>query len=160
MPQHQPVKIVHFAQDHRAFRRPISFSTLGGSVLRPVFLLAIEPSPTLRAIIEVSLRRFPFPISWTLYDHAVEALKDIQSGALPVPDLALIEQDLPGLDGFEAVRLMRARGYATQITLLFAQNHPMGRVQARLVGANHVLVKPFKTQDLERLFSLAFSSSR
>lgn len=161
---HHPVKIVRLAHEHLTFRRSAydqdaPSRPAGDTSEQPPFILVLEPSHTLRTIIDVTLRRAPFPLGWALYDDAVAALQDIHAGVLSVPDLALIEQHLPRLRGVEAVGLLRARGYPTTIVLLVNSSHPLVRLHARLAGANYVLVKPFKLQELEQIVFSIFPST-
>lgn len=114
----------------------------------PPFLLVIEPSPTLRTILEITLRRHAY-LTWALFADPLPALRAIQLGHLPVPDVALVCRRLPYLDGFEVLRILRERQYHTSVVLLLSdQDSRLDRIKARLAGARAVLVKPFTMQEL------------
>ncbi|HEU5381605.1 MAG TPA: response regulator [Ktedonobacteraceae bacterium] len=121
------------------------------------FILVIESSATLRAVIDVTFHQYPYPVGWAIYEEAVSALRDIQASLLPIPDVALIRLELPRLDGIAATRLMRTRGYATSIVLLLEQPSTLDQLHARLAGANATLAKPFTVQSLLQTLS-SFSS--
>ncbi|MBK4739087.1 response regulator transcription factor [Noviherbaspirillum pedocola] len=55
---------------------------------------------------------------------------------------------IPGLDGFEVVRRMRARGNHTPVLLLTARDAVADRVFGLEIGADDYLVKPFATAEL------------
>ena len=55
---------------------------------------------------------------------------------------------LPGLDGFELVRRLRARGSALPVLLLTARDAIEDRVRGLELGSDDYLVKPFATPEL------------
>lgn len=64
--------------------------------------------------------------------------------------LAVIVLDigLPGIDGFEVLRRLRARGTKTPVLLLTARDAVEDRVRGLESGADDYLVKPFATPEL------------
>lgn len=60
----------------------------------------------------------------------------------------VLDIGLPGIDGFEVVRRLRARGAATPVLLLTARDAVEDRVQGLELGADDYLVKPFATPEL------------
>lgn len=65
----------------------------------------------------------------------------------PVAVLVL-DIGLPGLDGFEVVRRLRARGSALPVLLLTARDAVADRVRGLELGADDYLVKPFAAPEL------------
>ena len=63
-------------------------------------------------------------------------------------DVAVLDIGLPGIDGFEVVRRLRARGAATPVLLLTARDAVEDRVRGLETGADDYLVKPFATAEL------------
>jgi DNA-binding response OmpR family regulator len=63
-------------------------------------------------------------------------------------DVAVLDIGLPGMDGFEVVRRLRARGGATPVLLLTARDAVEDRVRGLEQGADDYLVKPFATVEL------------
>jgi DNA-binding response OmpR family regulator len=66
----------------------------------------------------------------------------------PDADVAVVDIGLPGIDGFEIVRRLRARGNALPVLLLTARDAIQDRVFGLETGADDYLVKPFATPEL------------
>ncbi|RZA33939.1 MAG: response regulator transcription factor [Lysobacteraceae bacterium] len=60
----------------------------------------------------------------------------------------VLDIGLPGIDGFEVVRRLRARGATTPVLLLTARDAVEDRVRGLETGADDYLVKPFATAEL------------
>jgi DNA-binding response OmpR family regulator len=83
--------------------------------------------------------------------HDVRTATD-GGGALPaaaefVPDLVILDLGLPGLDGVEVCRRLRAEG-DVPILILTARTELEDRVEGLDSGADDYLVKPFERQEL------------
>jgi two-component system response regulator MprA len=83
--------------------------------------------------------------------HDVRTATD-GDGALPaaaefVPDLVILDLGLPGLDGVEVCRRLRAEG-DVPILILTARTELEDRVEGLDSGADDYLVKPFERQEL------------
>jgi two-component system OmpR family response regulator len=76
---------------------------------------------------------------------ADQALQRAESAAVAV---AVLDIGLPGIDGFEVVRRLRARGSAIPVLLLTARDAVEDRVRGLETGADDYLVKPFATAEL------------
>ena len=63
-------------------------------------------------------------------------------------DGAILDVMMPGLDGFEVLRRMRARGDSTPVLLLTARSEIDDRVTGLDSGANDYLTKPFDMKEL------------
>ena len=81
----------------------------------------------------------------TLVRDGLAADAALQSGGV---DVAVLDIGLPGIDGFEVVRRLRARGAATPVLLLTARDAVEDRVRGLETGADDYLVKPFATAEL------------
>ncbi|MDB5746330.1 MAG: Two-component system response regulator [Massilia sp.] len=62
--------------------------------------------------------------------------------------VVVLDIGLPGIDGFEVVRRLRARGDTTPVLLLTARDAVEDRVRGLETGADDYLVKPFATPEL------------
>jgi DNA-binding response OmpR family regulator len=69
----------------------------------------------------------------------------LQAGSYAV---AVLDIGLPGIDGFEVVRRLRARGATLPVLLLTARDAVEDRVHGLELGADDYLVKPFATAEL------------
>jgi two-component system OmpR family response regulator len=64
------------------------------------------------------------------------------------PDLVVLDIGLPGLDGFEVCRRLRAEGDATPIIFLTARDAPEERVRGFTGGGDDYVTKPFSLEEL------------
>jgi two-component system response regulator MprA len=64
------------------------------------------------------------------------------------PDLVLLDVNMPGLDGFEVCRRLRARGVDTPVIIVTARDAVADRVTGLDGGADDFLVKPFAFDEL------------
>ena len=64
------------------------------------------------------------------------------------PDLILLDVRLPGIDGFEALRRLRATGSKAPVLMLTARDEEMDKVIGLELGADDYLTKPFGLREL------------
>ena len=64
------------------------------------------------------------------------------------PDLVILDLMLPGLNGYEVCRRMRARGLDTPVLMLTADDQESSRVQGFDAGADDYVSKPFSVLEL------------
>jgi two-component system, OmpR family, response regulator MprA len=64
------------------------------------------------------------------------------------PDLVVLDILMPGVDGFDVCRMMRARGDRTPILMLTARDSVADRVEGLEAGADDYLAKPFALEEL------------
>jgi CheY-like chemotaxis protein len=66
------------------------------------------------------------------------------------PEVMLLDVGLPGLDGYEVARRIRAQEWGKSITLIAATGwgQPEDRRRSREAGFDHHLVKPIDLDDL------------
>ena len=65
-----------------------------------------------------------------------------------LPDLVVLDIMLPGIDGLEVTRRLRAAGDETAILMLTARDEVRDRVEGLETGADDYLVKPFSFEEL------------
>ena len=63
-------------------------------------------------------------------------------------DLIVLDVGLPGIDGFEVLRRMRANGVSSRVLMLTARGELNDRVTGLQLGADDYLPKPFAMQEL------------
>ena len=66
-----------------------------------------------------------------------------------VPDLVILDLGLPGLDGTEVSRRLRARGLGVPILMLTARDALADRVEGLDAGGDDYVVKPFEAEELQ-----------
>jgi two-component system OmpR family response regulator len=72
-----------------------------------------------------------------------------RSLALGIYDLAILDIGLPGIDGLEVLRRLRARKSAVPVLMLTAFDTLADRVRGLDLGADDYLAKPFDLPELE-----------
>lgn len=110
-------------------------------------VMIIDDSVVVRKIVETSMSRAG--IACLGFRDGYEALRALKTGLEP-PDLIFLDINLPRLDGFDLLRLLRSHPGFDQIVIviLSARDSVLDRVKCRLAGARAYLIKPFRTQDL------------
>ena len=86
---------------------------------------------------------------FSLYDEfdtkvvhtATEAVQTVRSDDI---DLAIMDVDLPDMDGREAVKIMRKGGFAAPIIMLTGQDADSDTILGLEAGANDYVPKPFR----------------
>jgi twitching motility two-component system response regulator PilG len=111
-------------------------------------VVIIDDSVVVRKIVETSLSRAG--ITCLGYRDGYEALRALKTEMERPPDLILLDINLPRIDGFDLLRLLRSHPAFDQmvIVILSSRDSVLDRVKCRLAGARAYLVKPFRTQDL------------
>ena len=82
----------------------------------------------------------------------VEAVYDGETGAeyaeLGIYDLLILDVMMPGLNGYEVARRVRAKRCAVPILMLTAKSDIIDRIEGLNAGADYYLTKPFDTREL------------
>ena len=81
-------------------------------------------------------------------DHLGAAEPALTATGLTSDDLVLVDLGLPGMDGLELVRRIRARGDRVPILIMTARDALEDRVRGLNQGADDYLIKPFAMPEL------------
>jgi DNA-binding response OmpR family regulator len=108
----------------------------------PEQILLVDDEPSLRASLSYSLSRVGFRVT-----TAADGSSAIAQVRRDPPDLVLLDVMLPGLDGFEVCRRVRAHTQAP-VVMLTARDDPVDRVVGLEVGADDYVAKPFSLREL------------
>lgn len=107
-------------------------------------VLVLEDEAGIRSFIAINLRRAGYEvIEAESGEEALERLaqhRDIR--------LALLDVMLPGIDGFEVCRRIRATGSNIGIIMLTARSQEMDKVTGLMTGADDYVTKPFSPAEL------------
>jgi len=105
-------------------------------------IFVIEDEPSVAEVVSLYLRRSGFSVS-VFHDGkaALEALENL------TPALVIMDLMLPGADGWEITRWLRARG-DVPIIMLTARREEIDRIAGLEMGADDYVVKPFSPQEL------------
>jgi two-component system response regulator MprA len=108
-----------------------------------VNVLLVEDDPAVRGAVERALRHAGHEPA--LATDGVRALE--QATAVPY-DAVVLDLGLPGLDGLEVCRRLRAAGNQVPVLMLTARAAVAERVSGLDAGADDYLVKPFALDEL------------
>jgi twitching motility two-component system response regulator PilG len=115
---------------------------------RPI-VMAIDDSPVIRTIIEYTLARVGLQV--VTYADGMSAMRALQEGQTVVPDLLLLDVDLPRMSGYEVADLLRGAHRDMPIIMLSGHAGMLDKVRGRLAGAHDFMSKPFKPSELAAL---------
>lgn len=106
-------------------------------------LLLVEDDPRIAQPTAGVLREAGYVVTWT--QTGPEALEAAMLGDYP---LIVLDVMLPGLDGFEVARELRAGGVDSAILFLTARGELADRIEGLDLGGDAYLVKPFAMPEL------------
>lgn len=119
---------------------------MSGSSASPVQrVLVVEDDPDIAHLLRHSLGRAGFTVD--VLRAGTDVLPALRAGA---PDLVLLDLMLPGLDGLEVCRLLRAdpRTAAVPVIMLTARGEESDRIVGLELGADDYITKPFSPNEL------------
>lgn len=105
-------------------------------------ILVVEDERSISEVVSLYLTRAGYQVR-TVHD-GVAALKAL---AVQKPDLVVLDLMLPGVDGLEITRRLRAEG-DTPIIMLTARKEETDRILGLEMGADDYVTKPFSPQEL------------
>jgi len=126
-----PAAEVAPAAARHAQETPAVASPLSGKVL------VAEDVENLRSLIEIYLRELG--LECLTVSNGFEAVEAAMAGNF---DILLLDMEMPVMDGFEAARVLRERGYPKPIVALTAHYQGVEIERARREGCNDILSKP------------------
>lgn len=106
-------------------------------------ILIVEDEKRISSFIEKGLASAGY--TPTVVDDGLAALDYVATGTF---ELMLLDVGLPGIDGFEVLKRLRARGETIPIIMLTARTSVDDTVTGLDGGANDYLPKPFKFDEL------------
>lgn len=113
-------------------------------------IVVAERSRTVRRMVEISLARQPFTLEFV--DEGEKAIGAVREMS---PAVAIIDADLPGIDGYEVARQLESDPATreTKVILLVGRSKQYDAARGRQAGVDDHLQKPFLTQQLvEKVF--------
>ncbi|MEQ1891191.1 MAG: sigma-54 dependent transcriptional regulator [Planctomycetota bacterium] len=113
-------------------------------------LLFVDDDNTLREVLKRELEDFGYAV--TAFPEPFAALEHLAREAV---DVALIDLRLPGIDGLELLKRLRALDEALPIVMLTGHGAVREAVEAMRRGAHDFLTKPVSLEQLERVLERA-----
>ena len=109
----------------------------------PPSILVAEDQADIRELLVMNLRSAAYQV--TAVADGVAALASQNELA---SDLLILDLMMPGMDGLEVCKALRARGRSTPILMLTAKSTELDRVLGLELGADDYLTKPFSLAEL------------
>lgn len=106
-------------------------------------LLLVEDADRLRRSLLMGLRREGFAV-----DEAANGNEGLELALARPYDVIVLDIMLPGMDGLEILRRVRAAKQTTPVLMLTARDSVFDRVEGLSTGADDYLVKPFAFAEL------------
>ena len=100
-------------------------------------LLLVEDDPIVAEVVQGLLREQGHAVV-----HAAHGLAALSEVATRRFDAALLDLDLPGLDGLALARMLRAQGFVAPLLAVTARSDPDAEAQAQAAGFDDFLRKP------------------
>jgi len=107
-------------------------------------VLVLEDESSIRGFIVINLRRAGYEVVEA--ETGEEALEKLQQNS--DVRVALLDIMLPGIDGFEVCRRIRAGNSRIGIIMLTARSQEMDKVTGLMTGADDYVTKPFSPAEL------------
>jgi two-component system phosphate regulon response regulator PhoB len=115
---------------------------------KPVILVVDDDLPILLLMRNV-LKEFGFEARTA--NSGAAALDAVRE---QIPDLVLLDKNLPGMSGTEIINVLRSDGGLGQVPILILSGEPVSRDEIASLGAAGAVMKPFDVMDLvERIRS-------
>ena len=106
-------------------------------------VLVVEDEPDIRSLITHHLERDGFRCR-----TAASGAEALDAARAAMPDLVVLDLMLPGMDGLEVCRRLRAGSTVPSIIMLTAKADEVDRVVGLELGADDYVVKPFSPKEL------------
>jgi DNA-binding response OmpR family regulator len=108
-------------------------------------ILAVDDDERIRRLVQINLQRAGYRV--TTAGDGIEALERIDQ---ELPDLLVLDVNMPRLDGIELLRQLRARPEtaALPVILLTAKAQDEDILEGKRSGADYYLTKPFSPPEL------------
>lgn len=109
----------------------------------PQKVLVIEDEPDISALVKLHLEDIGCDVT-----QAFDGIVGLAEGEAKPYDLIILDLKLPGLDGLEVCKRLRAKGRYTPILMLTSKSSELDRVLGLEMGADDYLTKPFSVMEL------------
>ena len=111
--------------------------------MNPLRILIVDDEPPIRRFLRTAL---------AAQDYRVEEAGDGEAALdflkRNLVDLVILDLGLPGMDGLDVVRRLRAEGKTVPIIILSSRDDEAGKVAALDLGADDYVSKPFGVEEL------------
>ena len=108
-------------------------------------ILLVDDSRTMRAM----QRSVLDALGHTEVEEACDGQDALSKAGAFVPELVLVDWDMPTMDGLTFLRTYRKTNKTTPVITVMAEADKSQVIEAIRAGANHYVVKPFTAETLD-----------
>src|SRR5262245_5819497 len=118
-------------------------------------ILVVEDNPANMKLVRLLLEMASYQVL-----EAEDAPKGIEIATAEMPDLVLMDIQLPGMDGLEAVRRLRANPATRDLKIIALTAFAMKGDESRMIeaGCNGYIAKPIQYQEFLQTVSTILAS--
>lgn len=118
--------------------------------MNPLRILIVDDEPPIRRFLKTALSAQDYRVEEAADGEA--ALDFLKRNRI---DLMVLDLGLPGMDGIEVLRRLRAQGLAMPVIILSSRDDEAGKVAALDLGADDYVSKPFGVEELSARIRVA-----
>lgn len=108
-------------------------------------ILVCEDEDSIREVIVLNLKRVGYDVVDVSCGEDAMTAFEKNGGRF---DVALLDIMMPGIDGFEVCKRLRAKSSTMGIIMLSAKSQEMDKVSSLMMGADDYITKPFSISEL------------
>jgi two-component system, OmpR family, response regulator len=106
-------------------------------------LLVVDDEPNIVELLSASLRYAGFEV-----DVARSGQEAVRVARIVNPDLLVLDVMMPGMDGFDVVRRLRADGVRVPVLFLTARDSTEDKISGLTLGGDDYVTKPFSLEEV------------
>jgi two-component system KDP operon response regulator KdpE len=111
--------------------------------MTPMRILIVDDEPPIRRFLRTALSAQAYRV-----DEAADGESALEFLSHTPADLVILDLGLPGMDGLDVLRRLRAIGNLTPVIVLSSRDDEAGKVAALDLGADDYISKPFGVEEL------------
>src|SRR5690606_16499191 len=127
----------------------------GGRLSQGSDILVVDDDPSLQRVLEAALEAEGYGVRVV---GSAEAATDALGERAPA--LIVLDLNLPGMSGLDALQAWREAGHAEPVVVLTAQNTVENAIRAMQLGAYDYVTKPFDLGELYGIVAKALAAGR
>lgn len=106
-------------------------------------VLVVDDEKSIVKLVEYNLTQAGFDVI-----TANDGITGVELVRSMTPDLIILDLMLPGMDGLQVCKTLRAEGYQTPVIMLTASDDEIDRILGLELGADDYVTKPFSPREL------------
>jgi len=107
-------------------------------------VLLTDDNEDMQELVQLVLKRAGYGLI-----TATDGVKAVEAALKHKPDLILMDLNMPNMNGFEATRQLRQKGFANPIVVLTASESEQDRAKAKAAGCDDYVLKTVDMADVE-----------